>query len=155
MISSKDLCALIQKGGVYKDVEGETVSEILTSAVSLIKLPDGLDKNLLKSELIKREKILSTAVGNGIALPHPQRKLITNIKDQRVAVCFLRKPTDMNAPDARKVYVYFILLTADAEQHIGILSEIANLAKNKEFKILLESCPEETELLEGIRKCLE
>ncbi len=154
MISSKDLCSLIQKGGVYKDVEGESICEILSSAVSCMNLPEKLDKNLLKSELIKREKILSTAVGNGIALPHPQRKLITDPADQSIAVCFLKNPIDMQAPDARKVYVCFLLLTSDSKLHLEILSGIANLAKNKDFKLLLETCPDEDTLLAGIQKCL-
>lgn len=154
MVSVDDLCSLIQKGGVFKDVEGTTVSEILSNAVSLIKLPAGLSRELLNTELIEREKILSTAVGNGIALPHPHRKVINATDDQRIAVCFLKTPIDMQAPDSRKVYVYFILLTAASQKHIDILSGIANLAKDKEFKLLLESCPDEATLLAGIRKCM-
>ena len=82
MVSADDLCSLIQKGGVFKDVEGTSVSEILSSAVSLMKLPAGLSSDLLKTELIERENILSTAVGNGIALPHPHRKIIDASDDQ-------------------------------------------------------------------------
>ena len=154
MVSADDLCTLMQKGGVCRDVAGSTVSEILSSAVSCMKLPAGLDADLLKKELIEREKILSTAVGNGIALPHPHRKVIDTAEDQRIAVCFLKTPIDMQAPDSRKVYVYFILLTAASQQHIDILSGIANLAKDKAFKLLLESCPDEDALLAGIRKCM-
>ncbi len=154
MVSANDLCSLIQKGGVFKDVEGTSVSEILSSAVSRIKLPVGLSQELLKTELMEREKILSTAVGNGIALPHPHRKVIDSIEDQRIAVCFLKTPIDMQAPDSRKVYVFFILLTSAAQKHIDILSGIANLAKHKEFKKLLEKCPDEDTLIEGIRKCM-
>lgn len=153
MFSADDLCALIKKGGVYNDVSGSDVPEILASAVSLMKLPDGLDGKLLEKELVERENILSTAVGNGIALPHPHKKVIDKGEDQRIAVCFLKEPVDMQAPDSRKVYVYFILLTAASQKHLEILSAIAGLAKNKKFKDLLESRPGEDALLAGIREC--
>ena len=153
MISVEDLCALIKKGGVYRDVEGTTVPEILSSVVSKMKLPEGLDPQVLLRELVEREKILSTAVGNGIALPHPHRKVIDDPSDKRIAVCFLKEPIDMQAPDSRKVYVYFILLTAASQEHLDILSGIANLAKNGGFKSLLETRPDEEALLDGIRKC--
>ena len=154
MVSAEDLCALIQKGGVFKDIAGTTVSEIISSAASCMKLPAGLDRELVKKELIERERILSTAVGNGIALPHPHRKLIDTDEGQRISVCFLKTPIDMQAPDGRKVYVYFILLTAASQKHIDILSGIANLAKNKDFLLLLERCPDEETLLAGIRKSM-
>ena len=132
MFSAEDLCSLIQKGGV--------------------KLPSGLDAKRLQDELVEREKILSTAVGNGIALPHPHRKVIDDPADQRIAVCFLKDPIDMQAPDSRKVYVYFILLTSASQKHLDILSGIANLAKDREFKALLETRPDEATLLDGIRR---
>ena len=152
MFSAEDLCSLIQKGGVFKDVGGTTVQDVLSSAVSLMKLPSGLDAKHLQDELVEREKILSTAVGNGIALPHPHRKVIDDPADQRIAVCFLKDPIDMQAPDSRKVYVYFILLTSASQKHLDILSGIANLAKDREFKALLETRPDEATLLDGIRR---
>ncbi|MCR5622262.1 MAG: PTS sugar transporter subunit IIA [Treponema sp.] len=152
MFSSEDLCALIEKAGVYS-IEGSSVSDLLSSAVSKMALPSGLDPQVLLDELMAREKILSTAVGNGIALPHPLKKVIDNPADQRIAVCYLKEPIDMQAPDSRKVYVFFILLTAASQKHLDILSAIANLAKDKDFKSLLETCPDEVHLLEAIRKC--
>ena len=152
MFIAEDLCSLIKKGGVYKDVEGGTVSELLASAVSMMKLPEGLDAQQFMKELEEREKILSTAVGNGIALPHPHRKVIDDPTDQRISVCFLKEPVDMQAPDSRKVYVFFILLTAASQKHLDILSGIASLAKDQEFKALLETRPDEDALLDGIRR---
>ena len=152
MFTAEDLCSLIKKGGVYKDVEGGTVSELLASAVSMMKLPEGLDAQQFMKELEEREKILSTAVGNGIALPHPHRKVIDDPTDQRISVCFLKEPVDMQAPDSRKVYVFFILLTAASQKHLDILSGIASLAKDQEFKALLETRPDEDALLDGIRR---
>ncbi len=152
MFSTEDLCSLIKKGGVYS-IEGTSISDLFSSAVSKMNLPSGLDAQDLQKELMEREKILSTAVGNGIALPHPHKKVIDDPADQRIAVCFLKEPIDMQAPDSRKVYVFFILLTSASQKHLDILSAIANLAKDKDFKTVLETCPDEAALLEAIRRC--
>ncbi len=155
MFSSKELCTLIENGGVFHDVEGQNLEEILTNIAPNVKLPAGIDYEMYKAELLARERILSTAVGNGIAIPHPRKMLISDENDQRVFVCFLKKPLDMNAPDGSSVYALFILLTCNSTCHLKILSSIANLFKNKEFKSLMESAPDKQKLFDAIHASLD
>ncbi len=44
----------------------------------------------------------------------------------------------MSAPDARRVYVMFVLLTANSQTHLQVLSQLASLFKDSNFKQLLE-----------------
>ena len=86
MLSAKELSNLITSGGVFTEVKGSTVKEVYENFTQKINLPDGLYAEVLNKELIERENVLSTAVGNGIAIPHPRTQLIHNPSDERIAV---------------------------------------------------------------------
>ena len=111
MLMENTLGGLIRNGGVFADVEGKTPEEIFNNVCRNVSFPEGFDVESLISELVEREKILSTAVGNGIAIPHPRKSMVKEDADQRIIVCYLKKPMDMSAPDERRVSVMFILLT--------------------------------------------
>jgi PTS system nitrogen regulatory IIA component len=97
---------------------------------------------------------MSTAVGNGISLPHSRYPILKNGEDQRIIVCYLKEPLQMNAPDGRLVSTMFILLTSSPQFHLKVLSQLAFLFQNKEFRKTLENKPQKAELLEAIKKVL-
>ncbi len=145
---------LIQKGDVFTDVPGNSVSEIYKFVSESFDLPSEYDPKNICAELLERENVLSTAVGNGIALPHPRRPLLKNADEQRIYVCYLREPINMNAPDSRKVFVLFILFTSNTQSHIKILSELAKLFRSVPFRKFLETKPDQNELVDFISKGL-
>ncbi|BDU51455.1 PTS sugar transporter subunit IIA [Haliovirga abyssi] len=140
---------LLGKGGFY-EVEGDDVKEVIENMVGIIKLPVNLKKDKLIEELIKREEMISTGIGNGIAVPHPQEKVIEEIEDERVFVCFLKKPIDYNALDGKKIHTLFLILSARKERHIELLAKISFLSRNKEFLDMLELQSKE-KIIEFIR----
>ncbi len=146
-----NLAELIHKGGVFKDVEGSSPEEIYKKITEMINLPAGLSAEAVYNALCDREKIMSTAVGNGIALPHARIPLLKDEGDQRICVIYLKNPIDMNAPDERKVFVMFIILSANQHSHLQVLSDLVQLFQKKEFKKLLEQNASEAELLNAIR----
>ena len=139
MDSAFNICPLIENGGVFDNA----VSKI-------VPLPIGLERSTFRNELVEREKILSTAVGNGIAIPHPRKPLIKNDEDQRIIVCYPKKPLSMGEPDERKVCAMFILLTKSNQVHLQTLSAIAKLIHNKSFRDLLETRPDVKKLTAAI-----
>ncbi|MCR5763718.1 MAG: PTS sugar transporter subunit IIA [Treponema sp.] len=151
MLSSKELCELISKGGVFKQIKGSTVQEVYENFSQRIMLPDGLYADVLNKELMEREKILSTAVGNGIAIPHPRTQLIHNPSDERIAVCFSQESICMHSPDSTNVFAFFVLLTYTSQSHLAILSTLAALVQNKSFIELLKTKPDQKVLLDAIK----
>jgi PTS system nitrogen regulatory IIA component len=95
---------------------------------------------------------MSTAVGNGISLPHSRYPILKNSDDQRIIVCYLKKDLQMNAPDGRLVSTMFILLTSSPQFHLKVLSQLAFLFQNKDFRTTLENKPNQAELLEAVKK---
>ncbi len=147
-----DLAALIHRGGVFFDIEGSTPQEIYKTISGMITLPDELTSEQIYNALCAREQVLSTAVGNGIALPHARASIIKNIEQQQICVVYLKNPIDMQAPDEREVYVMFVLLTQNSQVHLKVLTELAGLFRNLRFRKALESHAGEAELLSLIRE---
>lgn len=149
---SFDLASLIHKGGVIDNVEGNTAEEIYANICKLIKLPDDMDANQVYEALCAREKILSTAVGNGIALPHARAPIMKQESEQRIIVVYLKEPIDMDAPDDRKVSVMFVLLTQNPQTHLKVLSSLAALIRKPSFKKLLDERASESQLINSIKE---
>lgn len=145
---------LIQKGTVLHNVEGSSPKEVYKNVVDKIEYPKGLTPENLYTELCQREDLMSTAVGNGIALPHSRYPILKNSDDQRIIVCYLKETLQMNAPDGRLVGVMFILLTSSPQFHLKVLSQLAFLFQNKDFRNTLDKKPNEAELIEAIKKVL-
>ena len=145
---------LIKNGGVFFNVKGDRPELVFKNILEKLSLPDSIDSSKLYDELCQREELMSTAVGNGIAIPHPRYPLLTKAEDQRLVICFLDKPVMMNPPDMRPVYVFFILLTSSTKTHLKILSQLAFLFQKPEFRHLLEQKPTEETLLDAIKQAM-
>ena len=146
-----DISELIHKGGVYDNVEGSTPEEVYKNISKIIKLPGSLSRESVYEALCARERIMTTAVGNGIALPHARNPLLKSEDDQRIAVVYLKEPLNMKAPDGCKVFVMFVLFSQNSQTHLLVLSSLVELFKNSDFKKLLEAHTNEEGLVKAIK----
>jgi PTS system nitrogen regulatory IIA component len=142
------------RGEVLQNVSGSTVEEIFNAVCRKIKLPEGLTAVSLEHNLLMREKILTTAVGNGIAIPHPRCPIVNNYNDSRIIVVYPKIPLNMNAPDSKKVSVMFILLSYSTKEHINILASLAKLFRDKRFMSALYERPWKERLIELIKEVI-
>lgn len=128
-----NVASLIHNGGVLCDVEGESLEEVFQEVSKNIKLPPYLSSEQLCNGLINREGLLSTAVGNGIALPHPGSCLIKNVDEQFITVVYLKHPIKMATPDLKPVHTLFIILTMNSYYHMKVIEELSSLLRNIHF----------------------
>ena len=147
-----DLAQLIHRGGVFKNVEGNTPQEIYAKVCKMIDLPAGMTSETVYNALCDREAVLSTAVGNGIALPHARAPIMRDASEQRICVVYLKNPIDMKAPDEREVFVMFILLAHNSQIHLKVLSSLAALFRDPKFKKALELRSDEAVLSSIIKE---
>ncbi|MGP1459069.1 MAG: PTS sugar transporter subunit IIA [Treponema sp.] len=148
-----DIAELIKKGGVYQNVEGVSPEQVYKNISGLIKLPQSLSPDMVYEALCSREKLMSTAVGNGIALPHARNPILKSEDEERIAVVYLKNPLDMGAPDGCKVFVMFVLFAETSQSHLFMLASLVEIFKKPQFKKLLEARAGEDELLEEIGTC--
>lgn len=146
-----DLAALIDKGGIHY-IEGHTKRDVLYEIVKRISLPESLSNDDLFFALMNREDLMSTATGNGIALPHPRTPLITRVEEASVSIAFLKNPVDFQALDGQPVHTLFLILTSAPKRHLEVLSKIAHLCQHDDFVHLLKTRESKEKILDSVRE---
>lgn len=98
---------------------------------------------------LKREKISSTAIGHGVAIPHCR---IDDLKSPIGCLVTLKNNIDFDSIDSEPVKIVFALMVPEEnhEQHLKLLAEIANLLNNKEVRENIVNITEDSQLLEYI-----
>jgi nitrogen PTS system EIIA component len=150
MAKSATLASLIERGGVYYNIAGSNPVEALNAATKAMALPKSLDRDSLLTAILEREALMPTALGHGVAIPHPRNSLITDPAAQRVAVFFLKSPVAYNALDRKPVSVLFLILSADARSHLATLAAVSHLCQDEDFVAFLAKRPSKEELVERI-----
>ena len=101
-----------------------------------------IDKNILLNNMIKREKIGSTTIGNGISIPHVQNQ---KIKKPSCIVAILSEGLDFDALDNNPVdlIVFLILPEVSKSENLQILAQVSRLLRNSEITDKLRGCKSE------------
>src|SRR6185295_14816992 len=105
----------------------------------------GLDAAMVATSLAAREKLGSTGLGQGIAIPHGR---IKGLKEARGAFLRLKQPVPFDAPDARPVSQVFVLLVPEqaTDLHLQLLSELAQMFSERAFRERLAAATDAAEL---------
>ncbi len=143
------LSVAAQNGGIYFDIQGNNVDSVLKSCVDKIsKIPDDYKTDLV-DRLVKREQVISTGIGNGIAIPHPREQL-SYLEIPIVSICFLANPVDYKALDNQPVSVLFLILCPELKMHLHLLSVLSFCLRDPQFIDCLKSNPNPEQLIEKI-----
>ena len=112
--------------------DGTSKKQVLEELSKLAEIKLGINSRILVENLTKREKLGSTAVGNGIAIPHAN---VTNIDKPYVFVSTLVNGLDFNSTDDIPVDIIFLLVAPDDQgsEHLQALALISRLLRNKEL----------------------
>lgn len=121
----------------HYDVAGDTFTEVLRSALGVFELPCEADKELIYDLLVSREKLMTTALGEGLAVPHLRVPVVVNVPAPALGIFFTAKPIDMGALDGKPVHTLFLLLSLTPRQHLELLARLAALFRRPEFVRLL------------------
>ena len=149
------LAKIFEKGSVWYCVDPLSFKEAVRSLVSIVKLPNSIDRKVLFNALLSREEMMSTAIGNGIAIPHVRLFESMSLQEDIVVVAYLFEPVDWVAPDGKPVHTLFFVLAADETRHLQILAEIAQLASDEDFVEFLRTMPAKEALIERIQQLEE
>ncbi len=118
---------------------GTSKKQVLEELSKLAETKLGISSRTLLENLTKREKLGSTAVGNGIAIPHAS---VTNISKPYVFVSTLVNGLDFNCTDDIPVDIIFLLIAPNnkSSEHLQALALISRLLRNKELTTKLRGC---------------
>ena len=121
----------------------EYVSELLAGS------SPGLTQHEIFEALISREKLGSTGLGKGVAIPHGR---IASLEQPLCAFVRLATPVDFDATDGQPVDLIFTLLVPEdsTEEHLQVLSTIAEIFSNAGISMALRQCDTDSCLLEQL-----
>jgi PTS system nitrogen regulatory IIA component len=151
IIEPKLTDALVQ-GGIHYRVEGKDKASVLRSVVRMVQLPEKVDREFLLKVILAREELGSTAIGDGIAIPHARNPLVFNIPFTVISLCFLEDVIDFGAIDGKPVYCLFTLITPTVRIHLQMLSQLAFVLQDPQVKELLAAQASREEILQEFRR---
>lgn len=128
------ICDILRADKVLSSMEGTDKTEIIDELINLFKDDDRI-KNLeeMRNAVHDREKIMSTGVGKGFAIPHAKTDSVNEII---AAFGRLDKPIDFQALDEQPVNLVFLLVGKESlvGPHIKLLSRISRMMNKDEFR---------------------
>ncbi len=133
------LSQALEAGGIHRNVAGSDKETVLRSVVTLLDLPAELDPEFVLQVLLAREALGTTAVGDGIAIPHVRNPILLQLPVPKVALCFLAQPIDFDALDGKPVQILFILTSPTVKIHLHLLSKLAYALRDKRLREALRT----------------
>ena len=119
---------------VITELQGESKEQIIGAMIDLISGSQKvIDKQKVREAIFERERIMSTGVGNGFAIPHGKTDAVSDIV---AAFAITAQPIDYQALDEKPVRLVFLLVGKDnmIGPHIKLLSRISRLMNKEEFR---------------------
>jgi len=119
------LSAALQAGGIHYDLHDTNKEGALGALVQVLPLPENLDRDLLLRLFLAREASASTAIGDGIAIPHARNPIVLHVLRPTITLAFLSHPVDFGALDGQPVHILFSIVSPTNRCHLQLLSRLS------------------------------
>jgi PTS system nitrogen regulatory IIA component len=139
------LSPLLSPARVALDVQAHDKKALFARVAELLEAGSGLTRSQIVDSLTARERMGSTGLGQGIAIPHGRVK---GLRDATGAFLRLAQPIAFDAPDDRPVSLVFVLLVPEraTDVHLQILSNLAEMFSNRDLRAQLACAPDVQEI---------
>lgn len=147
-----NIFSLLSPKTVLPNLQANDKNEVLDEMISSLEneVSDG-EIEKIREAVFEREKIMSTGVGKGLAIPHGKA---SGIEQTYAAFAILDEPVDYQAIDNEPVNMVFLLVGPQASNsmHIKMLSRISRLMNNSAFRERLRKCSSAEEIIEQFKE---
>lgn len=139
------IAKLLPESNVIIDLDVASKKRVFEQVGLLFENNHNIGRSQVFDSLFAREKLGSTGLGQGVAIPHGR---IKDLKETLGAVVRLHEPIPFDAPDGQHVGIVFVLLVPGnaTDMHLQILSELAQMFSDKPFRDQLLAAPSAAEL---------
>jgi PTS system nitrogen regulatory IIA component len=139
------LASILTAAQVLAQVDVSSKKRAFEEVGLLFENLHGLSRALVTDSLFSRERLGSTGLGHGVAIPHGR---IKGLKSPMAAVFQLAQPIGFDAPDEQAVGLMIFLLVPEAatQKHLEILSEIAEMLSDVDLREKIVACASAAEL---------
>jgi PTS system nitrogen regulatory IIA component len=132
---------LLPASNVVTDLQVSSKKRLFEQAGLLFENQHGVARSAVFDSLFAREKLGSTGLGQGVAIPHGR---IKGLKEALCAFIRLAQPVPFDAPDGNPVSLAFVLLVPEqaTERHLQVLSELAQMFSDKSLREAMGRAPD-------------
>ena len=144
------LAKLLPATNIDLNVDASSKKRVFEHAAMMFENQQNIERSKVFDSLLARERLGSTGLGQGVAIPHGR---IKGLKEATAAIVSLANPVAFDAPDAQPVsFLVFLLVPEQAtQQHVEILSELAELLSDKALRDTLKSASTAGEILQLVQ----
>ena len=127
------IAKLLPPTNVILDLDVSSKKRVFEQVGLLFENNHQIARSQVFDSLFAREKLGSTGLGQGIAIPHGR---IKGLKEAVGALVRMKQPIPFDAPDGQAVSLIFVLLVPDraTDVHLQILSELAQMFSDRPFR---------------------
>ncbi len=141
----------INRGGVLDQLQGVNKQQIISQTMDYMAKNFELDAAVLTDLFLDRERMMSTALGHGIAVPHTRDFLIDTHFDV-ITVVYPKQPIEFGALDGEPVHTLFFLFASEDRHHLQLLAKLAHINVGERAREFFKSRPSKQELLDFIKR---
>jgi PTS system nitrogen regulatory IIA component len=127
------LAAALRRGEAHPELAGDDRETVLRNVVALTPLPPSADRELITETLLARERSASTAIGEGVAVPHVRHPIVAAGEPCSVGVFYLKHPIPFGAPDGKPVRTVFMIVSPTVNAHLKIFARLAHALQDARF----------------------
>jgi len=141
----------LKEGAIVAELNATDKKGVLSELTASLADASGLKQEELLRVLLERERLGSTGIGGGIAIPHGKLK---PLQSMLMGFGRSRKGVDFDAMDGKPTHLFFLLLAPENSTggHLKMLARISRLLKNTVFKERLMNAADWRELYMVIEK---
>ncbi|MGE3806262.1 MAG: PTS sugar transporter subunit IIA [Gemmataceae bacterium] len=132
--SVPSLVEALAAGGIHYQLPDTTRDRALRALVSVLPLSDEVDRELLLCLFLAREASATTAIGDGIAIPHVRNPIVLHVARPTITLAYLTKPVDFGAMDGRPVNILFSIISPTNRTYLQLLSRLAFALHDARFR---------------------
>ncbi len=146
-----EISKYLKKENIIFDLKSKSKKNLLENIAKMISLDQPIDSDIIFEKLYEREKLGTTGLGKGIAIPHAR---IPNIMKPKIVVIKLEEPLSFESIDGNDVDIVFALVVPEDENnlHVDLLSKIAELLEDKNFLLEIRNSDSRDEIEKLIKK---
>jgi len=130
---------ILRKEYIIEDLKAKNKRGVLAELSEIFTLgPNKVDSKLMVDVLMEREKLGSTGIGDGIAIPHGKLKGMDTLL---LSFGRSREGIDFESIDSKPVHLFFLLMAPESStgQHLKALAKISRMLKDERFRSELMS----------------
>ena len=144
------LSELLTPQAVAASLQATTKREVVAELVDLLESAHGIDsRGEILDRVLRRETMMSTGIGNGVAIPHGKARAV----DRIIAACAVsRVGVDFEAVDGERAHIFVLLVSPEnvGASHVKVLANISRLLKEESVRKALREATDSESVLAAV-----